>query len=388
MPRDCPCARALAGTDQAVISQQLLATLRCPDCRATLAPAGEAALACTACARRFARHSGYVDLRPAAAYDEQTKYLDERLHADARHLHVSPPLLGAGVRQWMLRRLLRPSPGDVVVDLGCGSGQSLVWNAASGATLIGVDVSPYFAAEALEGGQLVLGDLRRLPFADGAFTKGYALDVFEHLSPQGLDEVLAEIARVVRPGGRVFVYSHVRRNAWIAGGVRAVNALSHGLARLGLIDLRQEHLRKSDHQNPLADIPELERVAGRAGFRIARIRYYTPLVGALVQNVLMRLGERALGRRAARREPAAAAAGADARFEEARRARAEAKARLQRRGPFYYAFRGLTLLMMLDVWLFGRIRSGPFFVLLERHSSLVTRESSIQSSIVTRQSSM
>jgi SAM-dependent methyltransferase len=370
-----------------VISQQLLDVVRCPDCRAVLAPAGEAALACTACARRFARDAGYLDLRPAASFDEQTRYLDEQLHADARHRHVSPPLLGAGVRHRMLQRFLRPAPDDVVVDLGCGSGQSLVWNAPSGATLVGVDVSPFFAAEALASGQLVLGDLRRLPFAEGAFTKGYALDVFEHLSPQGLAAVLAEIARVIRPGGRVFVYSHVRKNAWVAGGVRAVNGLSHALARLGLIDLRQEHLRKSDHLNPLADIPELEAVVERAGFRIARIRYYTPIIGALVQNVLMRLGERVLGR-TARPPRAGVPGGADARIEEARHARAAAKARLRRRGPFYVALQGLTLLMMLDVWLFGRIRSGPFFVLLERHSPIVDPQSSMQSSIVNRQSSV
>ena len=233
-------------------------------------------------AGRGRRTAEYLDLRPLAMFTERTKYLDEALHADARHAHVSPPLLGAGVRHRMLTRFLEPSAGDIVVDLGCGSGQSLVWNAGSGASLVGVDVSPYFAAEALEQGWLVLGDLRRLPFEDAAFSKGYALDVFEHLSREGLDAVLAEIARVVRPGGRVFVYSHVRKNAWIATGVRAVNALSHGLARLGLIDLKQEHLRKSDHLNPLADIPDLERTVGAAGFRVAEIRYYTPIVGAFV----------------------------------------------------------------------------------------------------------
>ena len=36
---------------------------------------------------------------------------------------VPPRLLQAGVRQWMLRRFLRPGPGDLVVDLGCGSGR-------------------------------------------------------------------------------------------------------------------------------------------------------------------------------------------------------------------------------------------------------------------------
>jgi SAM-dependent methyltransferase len=348
----------------AVISDRLLAIVCCPDCRGSI-EAGAGTLRCAACGRTWPRAADYLDLRPSAMFTEQTKYLDESLHADARHARVSPPLLGAGVRHRMLRRFLGPGAGDLVVDLGCGSGQSLVWNAASGASLVGVDVSPYFAAEALAQGLLVLGDLRRLPFRDGAFSKGYALDVFEHLSREGLAAVLAEIARVVRPGGRVFVYSHVRKNAWIAKGVRAVNGFSQALARWGLIDLTQEHLRKSDHLNPLADVADLERTVQAAGFRIARIRYYTPILGAFVQNVLMRLAERVMGRRAARSQPAAADPGAQ-RSEEARLARAEAKARLSARGPSYAVARALTGLMMLDVYLFGRIRSGPFFAVLER----------------------
>jgi SAM-dependent methyltransferase len=349
-----------------LVSDRLLAIVRCPDCRGTLARADDR-LACGGCGRAWPATSAYLDLRPSAMFTEQTKYLDEALHADARHAHVSPPLLGAGVRHRMLQRLLQPVRGDLVVDLGCGSGQSLVWNAASGATLVGVDVSPYFAAEALDEGLLVLGDLRRLPFADGVFGKGYALDVFEHLSREGLEAVLAEIARVVHPGGRVFVYSHVRKNAWIARGVRAINAGSHLLARLGLVDLTQEHLRKSDHLNPLADIPDLERTVHAAGFRIARIRYYTPIVGAFVQNILMRVAERAMGRWAARTAPTTADPESQ-RTEEARLARAAAKSRLQRRGPLYLSVRALTALMMIDVYAFGRIRSGPFFAVLERET--------------------
>jgi SAM-dependent methyltransferase len=374
-----------------MISERLLPLVRCPDCRGALDD-GPEALTCRTCGRRCARGPGYLDLRPSAAFTEQTRYLDEALHADARHETVSPPLLQAGVRQWMLRRLLAPGPGDTIVDLGCGSGRSLVWNHPSGASIVGIDVAPYFAREAVERGDLVLGDLRRLPFADAAFDKGYALDVFEHLSRDALAEVLAEIARVVRPGGRVFVYSHVRKNSWLAGGLKAVNRLARRLERIGWIDLRQERLRKSDHLNPLADIPDLEAMVGRAGFRIARIRYYTPLIGAVVENLLMRLAERALGRRAGRREGAAAGAvaegaaprpaggsAADAAGEsaapsaaearaarEARLARTAAKQRLAAHGPLYQALRATTAVMTLDVRILGRVRTGPFFVLLER----------------------
>ena len=214
-----------------MISARLLTLVRCPDCRGPLVASGDA-LVCTSCGHRAARGPGYLDLRPSASFTEQTRYLDEALHGDARHETVSPPLLQAGVRQWMLRRFLKPGPEDVIVDLGCGSGRSVVWNHESGAALVGIDVAPYFASEALAQGDLVLGDLRRLPFAAGAFPKGYALDVFEHLSPQALADVLGEIARVTAPGGQIFVYSHVRKNSWLAGGLKGVNALARGLERV------------------------------------------------------------------------------------------------------------------------------------------------------------
>lgn len=345
-----------------MISDRLLSIVRCPDCGSSLARGSS--LCCASCGRQYASGPGYLDLRPGVSFAEQTKYLDESLHADARHEHVSPPLLGAGVRQAMLRRMLRPAPGDLVADLGCGSGRMLVWNRASGAHLVGIDVSPHFAAEALSGADLVLGDLRRLPFADAAFTKAWSLDVFEHLSRDALDSVLREMARVIAPGGRLFVYSHVRRNSPLALGLRGINALARGLERIGLVDLAQERLRKSDHVNPLADIPDLEATVARAGFRVARIRYYTPLVGGLVENILMRMAERWMGRRAARR---ARHQGVTAdRTDEARLARTAAKARLAANGPTMWALQSLTSLMHVDLLLFGRVRSGPFFAVLER----------------------
>jgi SAM-dependent methyltransferase len=337
-----------------MISARLLDVVRCPDCGGRLEGAPPE-LTCAGCARRYAASpDGYLDLRPSAAFDETTKYVDAALHEDARHERVSPPLLSAAIRNDMLRSFLRLSADDLVIDLGCGSGRALVWNQDAGAWRIGVDVAPYFAEEARCGVDLVLADLRRLPFASNTFSAGWSLDVLEHLSPETLALVLAEAARVLRPEGRLFVYSHVRRNSRLAAGLRLINRLARGLERLGLIDLAQERLRKSDHLNPLPDVPALERAVRRAGFRVARLRYYTPLVGGFVENILVRLAERAMTRRAARR-------GADA---PARAARHDAKRRIAARGPAYAALGALTAVMKLDVVLFGRIRSGPFFALL------------------------
>ena len=352
-----------------MISDRLLDLVRCPECRGRVARDSGApeSLECTACGRRY-RTAGrdFLDMRPLEQFSEQTKYLDEALHADARHERVSPPLLGSKIRNDMLRSFLRPAHGDTVIDLGCGSGRALLWNRDLGAAAVGIDISPYFAEDARREVDLLLGDLRRLPFADGTFTKAWSLDVLEHLSPEALRAMLTEASRVLAPGGALFVYTHVRKNSPVAIGLRGINALARQLERAGLIDMRQERLRKSDHLNPLRDIPELEQVASATGFRVARIRYYTPLVGGFVENIMMRMAERFMvlrARRAARRLGESLPA-ADADAAAIREARASAKAQIQRSPATYAGLRALSFMMKLDLVLFGRIRSGPFFALL------------------------
>jgi SAM-dependent methyltransferase len=343
-----------------MISQNLLALVRCPECHGTLSGSASS-LICSGCGRTYASASAdFLDLRPLEQFDERTKYLDPALHADARYERVSPPFLGSKIRNDMLRAFLAPGNRDRVIDLGCGSGRTLLWNQDWHAPAVGIDISPFFSAEARRGVDLLLGDLRRLPFADAAFTKAFSLDVLEHLSPEALKGMLTEAARVLAPGGQLFVYTHVRKNARVAVGLRWINKGAERLERAGLIDLRQEHLRKSDHLNPLADIPELHDVAGACGFRIVRIRYYTPIVGGFVENILMRLAERRLAKRAAGRE--AAMSGDEAR----KAARSEGQARVARSRSTRGALSILTAAMKLDLLLFGRIESGPFFALLER----------------------
>lgn len=352
-----------------MISETLRSLARCPECRGALVVEPDEVV-CTACGTRYPQTSRDVlDLRPRQAFGETTRYVDEALHADRRQDSIAPPVLGAALKNDVLRELLDPQPGELVIDLGCGSGRTLVWNRETGAALVGVDVSPFIAADAKPLVDLALADLRRLPFADGTFDKAYSLDVVEHLSRDALTAVLAEAARVVAPGGRLFVYSHVRKNSPLARGLKTINRLARALERVGLVDLAQERIRKSDHLNPLADIPDLRRTMAAAGFRVVSIRYYTPLVGAFIENILVRMVERQMTRRAARRMASghgAPGGSAEADADAVREARTTGKALVARRGLVYRGLRAATAIMKIDLWAFGHVETGPFFALLER----------------------
>jgi demethylmenaquinone methyltransferase/2-methoxy-6-polyprenyl-1,4-benzoquinol methylase len=91
--------------------------------------------------------------------------------------------------------------GATVIDLACGTGDLCRELSASGLTPIGVDLSFGMLAAARTEAPLVHGDALRLPLPDGSVdgvTCGFALRNLESLPP-----FFAELARVLRPGGRI-----------------------------------------------------------------------------------------------------------------------------------------------------------------------------------------
>ncbi len=295
-------------------------------------------------------------LAPSSMHGESTKFLEDSFHAGGRDETVAPPLLSAAVRNAMLRQYLAPEARDVILDLGCGSGRFSVWMLDSGAHLIGIDTGTFFAAEARAAVDLVVGELRQLPFGEASVNKAYSIDVLEHLSEDGVDAMLGEVARVLQPGGSLFVYTHVMQLSPFAPVLAAISRLARAVERRGLSDLTIERLRPTDHLNPLHSREHLDRVAARSGFRVARFRYYTPILSRIAESILVPVVAHAL----ARRRSGAASVDSGA----LREARLDAKQRLARRGVMFRALQLLTWIVMLDVRLLGRVRSGPFFALL------------------------
>jgi hypothetical protein len=84
----------------------------------------------------------------------------------------------------------------------------------------------------------------------------------------------------------------------------------------------------------------------------------------------MRMAERLMARRAARRLSGSTGTNADVDAQAIREARTAAKAQIAKSPTTYTALRGLSWAMKLDLLLFGRITSGPFFALLVKERSV------------------
>ncbi|MER6095992.1 methyltransferase domain-containing protein [Streptomyces sp. NPDC001728] len=157
------------------------------------------------------------------------------------------PAYAAAVNELGLR------PGDAVLDAGCGTGRALPpLRAAVGPTgiVLGADLTPEMLEQAALAGRggsagtatLLLADVGRLPVRDGALDAVFGAGLVSHLANPVAD--LRELARVVRPGGRLALFHPIGR---------AALAARHG-RRITPDDLRAE--------------PRLGPVLAEAGWRL------------------------------------------------------------------------------------------------------------------------
>jgi SAM-dependent methyltransferase/diadenosine tetraphosphate (Ap4A) HIT family hydrolase len=103
-----------------------------------------------------------------------------------------------------VRELLEAGPGGRFLDVGAGAGDgALALTAESGAQAVGSDTSLVMAGTMREGGlaQAIVADGHRLPFRDSCFDGAWADRVLQHVEDP--EQVVDEMTRVVRPGGRI-----------------------------------------------------------------------------------------------------------------------------------------------------------------------------------------
>src|SRR5205085_344522 len=120
---------------------------------------------------------------------------------------------------------LAPRPGTRVADLGCGTGDDTAAAAAIGAFAIGLDLSEPHIAEAHRrhrstGVAFLVADGHHLPLAADRLDGCLVERTLQHVAePQ---TVVAEIARVLRRGGRLVVSEPDWASTTVVGGDVAV----------------------------------------------------------------------------------------------------------------------------------------------------------------------
>ncbi len=138
------------------------------------------------------------------------KYIYERFR-DPENLGIVGDEVAEG--DFILDCLLRnlgPLDGKTILDAGCGKGKfSRALQRNGACRVFGIDPSPAYlgrgAKSARAGGQAryLCGSISRLPLPDQSFDAVICSEVIEHIPDP--DRALSEMARVLKPGGRILI---------------------------------------------------------------------------------------------------------------------------------------------------------------------------------------
>lgn len=113
--------------------------------------------------------------------------------------------------------------GQLVLDVGCGVGLYTQELARRGAFAVGVDLNGNYLRQAKSSGcraHFVRADAGHLPFRANTFGMAVSVEVLSHINPEIRREVLADICRVMAPGGTAFYTLHNRRRLTLSRWMR------------------------------------------------------------------------------------------------------------------------------------------------------------------------
>jgi len=130
--------------------------------------------------------------------------------------------IGSLVRKYeseLILNFLKPAPGEMVLDAGCGTGVFTRDIVSSGSQVIGLDISFPMLRRAREnaGGvrfHPILGDISTLPFREKSFDKVVSITALEFIAEA--ESAVAALFRVTRRGGVVVVATLNSRSPWAA----------------------------------------------------------------------------------------------------------------------------------------------------------------------------
>jgi SAM-dependent methyltransferase len=176
-------------------------------------------------------------------------------------------VLGARAVHWQLVAQAGLAPGQTVLEVGTGTGEVLLLAArvAPGATLVGLDPDPSVLAIAARkaarrgvAARLERGYADALPQTDASVDRVLSSFMFHHLPPDEQRAMLAEVRRVLAPGGSLHL---VDPDASEPGFVGLFSRHGHGHGH-GSEGHGHGHGQRSPNLVEAADVATMLREAG------------------------------------------------------------------------------------------------------------------------------
>lgn len=221
-----------------LLAHDLATLLRCPRCGGQTLTGGETSLDCPACGaaypldrdRQIASLLGAV--ADTAIKEDIRKWwgdLYEQIYGPTDHTLTADSLdsLLADTEDMFRRRELLPVvempldqlKGKTVLEIGPGGGGHSALFASKGASVVACDITPQRAISTalklslIRGGEgrAYQGDAETLPFRDASFDVVYSNGVLHH--SENTDRTIAEVFRVLKPGGRAVLMLYSRHSA-------------------------------------------------------------------------------------------------------------------------------------------------------------------------------
>ncbi len=221
----------------------------------------------------------------AGDYDRDIE--QEGLDFQRSHYFEPPPGSFWARRIERCLAFLRPSPGDMILDVGCGVGTLAFHAARRGARCVGADysrksieVACRLSAEYEKSGwvRYLVADAHELPFAGSLFAKVVAADFVEHIPDSSKPGLFREMHRVLKPGGILVVFTDNLLYERLALAARNLRNRLRGKSRARLEDKNPLHVG-------LITAASCARMLREAGFSVEAERFFPNELSALSKHL-------------------------------------------------------------------------------------------------------
>lgn len=198
----------------------------------------------------------------------------------------------------MIRDLLLFTLGDVkdkrILDIGCGEGAYLDIIAKIGGQIFGQDINSEYVNRALKNlkekgysTDIKVGTATKILFNDNYFDVVFAADFFEHVSYDEKDRVIAEVYRVLKPGGLFVIKTPNLDYLKISLFLKRISAVLKFKSPFN-IHIAHTHNNPDNQHCGLTTYAELEELLFNNTFHFSKVTYI-PLIRKNLPSIITKL---------------------------------------------------------------------------------------------------